>query len=188
MSKIQWEYELVEKPFCEQLQRIGWQWIEGDPDLPETTERESSRQVLLKNRLAAALKKLNLRNGQPWLDDARVARAIRDLEQAAGHRIMDINQSATELLLKRIGQCEDVRISAGMAVALARWEPKVAMKPLAEQMKRLREKEDWYRYAAVAECRCELGDPTALVIGSGGAQKKNSYTWSLAQSAASSFK
>ena len=30
MSKIQWEYDLVERPFCEQLQAMGWQWIEGD--------------------------------------------------------------------------------------------------------------------------------------------------------------
>ena len=56
--------------------------------------------MLLKGRLAAALRKLNLRDGQPWLDDARIARAIRDLEQAAGHRLMEVNQSATELLLK----------------------------------------------------------------------------------------
>ncbi|MGH7965808.1 MAG: type I restriction endonuclease subunit R, partial [Candidatus Binatia bacterium] len=60
----------------------------------------SSREVLLRDRLAAALRKLNLRDGQPWLDDTRIARAIRDLEQAAGHRLMEINQSATELLLK----------------------------------------------------------------------------------------
>ena len=39
MSAIQWEYEVVEKPFCEQLAAMGWQWIEGDPDLPESTER-----------------------------------------------------------------------------------------------------------------------------------------------------
>ena len=67
---------------------MGWQWIEGDPDLPESTERSTSREVLLKGRLAVALRKLNLRDGQPWLDDARIARAIRDLEQAAGHRLM----------------------------------------------------------------------------------------------------
>jgi type I restriction enzyme R subunit len=100
MSKIQWEYDIVEKPFCEQLRTMGWEWIEGDPDLPESTERSSSREVLLKGRLSAALRKLNLRSGQPWMDEARVARAIRDLEQAAGHRLMEINQSATELLLK----------------------------------------------------------------------------------------
>jgi type I restriction enzyme R subunit len=100
MSKIRWEYDLVEKPFCLQLQRMGWQWIEGDPDLPETTERTSSREVLLKGRLATAINKLNVRNGQAWLDETRIARAIRDLEQAAGHKLMEINHSATELLLK----------------------------------------------------------------------------------------
>ena len=30
----------------------------------------------------------------------RIARAIRDLEQAAGHRLMEVNHAATELLLK----------------------------------------------------------------------------------------
>lgn len=98
--KIQWEYDLVEKPFCQQLQGMGWTWLEGDVDVPELTERENFREVLLKERLAAALRKLNLRDGQPWLDDVRIARAIRDLEQAAGHRLMEANQSATELLLK----------------------------------------------------------------------------------------
>ena len=100
MSKIQWEYNLVERPFCEQLRAMGWQWIEGDKDVPEFTERANFREVLLKGRLGAALRKLNLRGGQPWLDDERIARAIRDLEQAAGHRLMEINQSATQLLLK----------------------------------------------------------------------------------------
>ena len=97
---IQWEYNLVEKPFCEQLKAMGWQWLEGDTDVPELTERNSFREVLLKEKLAGALRKLNRRDGQPWLDDVRIARAIRDLEQAAGHRLMEINQSATELLLK----------------------------------------------------------------------------------------
>src|SRR6516225_2831889 len=100
MSKIQWEYELVEKPFCEQLRLMGWEWIQGDHDLPESTERTSSREVLLRGRLASALRRLNLRDGRPWLNEERVARAIRDLEQAAGHRLMEINQSATELLMK----------------------------------------------------------------------------------------
>ena len=60
MSKIQWEYDLVEKPFCRQLQAMGWQWIEGDTDVPDFTERENFREVLLKGRLTAALRKLNL--------------------------------------------------------------------------------------------------------------------------------
>lgn len=106
MSVIQWEYEVVEKPFCQQLERMGWQWIEGDPDLPETTERTSSREVLLRGRLAAAIKRINLRDGQPWLDEQRINKAIDALEKAAtsgaggGHGLMEVNQAATQLLLQ----------------------------------------------------------------------------------------
>ena len=46
------------------------------------------------------MRRINLRDGQPWLDDARIDRAIRDLEGAAGHRLMEVNQAATQLLLK----------------------------------------------------------------------------------------
>ena len=100
MSKIQWEYYLVEKPFCQQLKAMGWQWIEGDTDIPDFTERQNFREVLLKGRLAAALHKLNLRDGRPWLDDDRIRRIIEKLERAEGHRLMEINESATKLLLK----------------------------------------------------------------------------------------
>ncbi len=75
--KIQWEYNLVEKPFCEQLKTMGWEWIEGDPDLRESTERTSSREVLQKGLLASALRRLKVRDGKPWLDDARIALACR---------------------------------------------------------------------------------------------------------------
>ena len=30
MSKVHGEYDLVERPFCEQLMAMGWQWISGD--------------------------------------------------------------------------------------------------------------------------------------------------------------
>ena len=100
MSKIEWEFDLVEKPFCEQLKTMGWQWIEGDKDVPDFTERANFREVLLKGRLAAALGKLNLRDGQPWLDEDRIRRITEKLEKAEGHRLMEVNESATRLLLK----------------------------------------------------------------------------------------
>jgi type I restriction enzyme R subunit len=100
MSKIQWEYNLVERPFCEQLQKMGWSWISGDVDVAELTERKNFREVLLQGRLADALRRINLRDGLPWLDDTRVEKSIRDLVQTEGHRLMEINQAATELLLK----------------------------------------------------------------------------------------
>lgn len=100
MSKIQWEYNLVERPFCEQLQTMGWSWIEGDVDVAELTERESFREVLLKGRLAEALRRINLRDGRPWLDEARITKSIRDLSPPTVRRVMEVNQAATELLLK----------------------------------------------------------------------------------------
>jgi type I restriction enzyme R subunit len=98
--KIQWESDLVEKPFCEQLKLMDWEWLEGDIDVPELTERQNFREVILRDRLVDALRRLNLRDGEQWLDEARIAKAIQDLERAAGHRLMEINQSSTQLLLK----------------------------------------------------------------------------------------
>ena len=100
MSKIEWEYDLVERPFCQQLVAMGWQWLEGDKDVPEFTERQTFREVLLKERLESAIKRLNLRDGKPWLDDERVRRIIEKLERADGHRLMEVNESSTRMLLK----------------------------------------------------------------------------------------
>jgi hypothetical protein len=44
MSSIQWAYDLVERPLCEQLKAMGWQWIESDTDVPELTERANFRE------------------------------------------------------------------------------------------------------------------------------------------------
>ena len=45
MSKIQWEYDLVERPFREQIKVMGWQWFEGDTDVPGFTEHDKFREV-----------------------------------------------------------------------------------------------------------------------------------------------
>ena len=51
--KTQWEYDLVEKPFCQQLKALGWQWFEGDKDVPDFTERANFREVSLTVRAPA---------------------------------------------------------------------------------------------------------------------------------------
>ena len=98
-----------------QLEQMGWTWLPGDVDVPELTERPSFREVLLRDRLRRALRKINLDpQGRPWLDDARLDRAIRQLEQTAGLRLMEANRQATELLVKG-GVTED---AAGRAQPL----------------------------------------------------------------------
>ena len=95
------ETTLVELPFIQQLQSLGWDYLPGDTQVPDFTERASFRQVLLSGRLRAALRRINLdENGQPWLDEARISEAVNRLERLGQPHLIEANQAATELLLK----------------------------------------------------------------------------------------
>ncbi|MFY9149602.1 MAG: hypothetical protein WAP08_08640 [Smithellaceae bacterium] len=39
MTKSQWEYNLVERHFCEQLRKMGWVWLEADVNMTEIAGR-----------------------------------------------------------------------------------------------------------------------------------------------------
>jgi type I restriction enzyme R subunit len=95
------EYTEVERPLIDQLQALGWQYLAGDTDVPELTERRSFREVLLLGRLHAAIRRLNVdEDGLPWLDDGRVFAAAGELERLGAPKLLEANQLATELLLK----------------------------------------------------------------------------------------
>jgi type I restriction enzyme R subunit len=95
------EYMYVEKPTIDQLTSMGWEYIEGSWDDPQVTDRENFKQVLISDRLKAAIKRINLDdNGNPWLDDTQVNAAVSQLERLGAQRLMEANQAATELLLK----------------------------------------------------------------------------------------
>ena len=101
MPKSSPEYIQVERPFVEQLQQLGWNYLEGDTGVPYLTEREDFRQVLLTNRLREALARVNLdENGEPWLDEARVNQAVSRLERLGVPKLIEANQVATNLLIK----------------------------------------------------------------------------------------
>jgi type I restriction enzyme, R subunit len=95
------EYIYVEKPTIDQLISMGWQYIKGSWDNPQVTDRENFKQVLIGDRLKAAIKRINLDdNGNPWLDDTQVNAAVSQLERLGAQRLMEANQAATKLLLK----------------------------------------------------------------------------------------
>ncbi|MEZ4310015.1 MAG: type I restriction endonuclease subunit R [Polyangiaceae bacterium] len=96
------ELTLVEQPFLSQLELMGWKLITGNLDNPTVTGRSSFREVLLKDDLARALRRINLRDGTPWLDDARVTQAISALDRISHPRLLEANQEATRLLLDGI--------------------------------------------------------------------------------------
>ncbi len=96
------EYADVELPFIQQLQGMGWETIEGSVEDPAITGRDSFAQVIQKGVLREQLRRLNLRDGRPWLDDERLSQAVGALTRLPAAKLMEANQQATELLLKGI--------------------------------------------------------------------------------------
>ena len=96
------EYREVELPFIRQLKGYGWEYLEGSVDDPAVTSRESFAQVVQEGVLREQLRRSNLRDGQPWLDEERLSQAIGALTRIPAARLMEANQLATELLLKGI--------------------------------------------------------------------------------------
>jgi len=94
-----WELESVERPFVGQLIAMGWNFLSGDSEDPAATLREGFRDVMQVQTLRSQLRALNLRDGKPWLDDARVAQAVAALTRIAAPRLMEANRIATGLLL-----------------------------------------------------------------------------------------
>jgi type I restriction enzyme R subunit len=95
------EYELVERPFLDQLIALGWSLTTGNRDFPSSTGRESFREVLRTTDLTAALRRLNLDPaGHPWLDEGRLTQAVNALQRLGSSRLTEANQAATELILK----------------------------------------------------------------------------------------
>jgi type I restriction enzyme, R subunit len=96
------ERDLVELPFVDQLVSMGWRHTTGNVHDPTATGRASFRDVLIRDDLARALERLNLRDGVPWLDRPRIDRAISALDQPAAGGLIQANQAATRLLIEGV--------------------------------------------------------------------------------------
>ena len=97
-----WELEDVEKPFVTQLQGLNWQHTEGSLDDPAATGRSSFSEVIQRAVLTERLRAINLRDGQPWLDEQRIAEAFAAITRVGTGKLIEANQTVTELLLKGI--------------------------------------------------------------------------------------
>jgi type I restriction enzyme R subunit len=96
------EVTTVEAPFIDQLVRMGWKATSGSLDHPSVTGRDSFREVLVKPNLRKAIARINLRDGNPWLDDARISQAVSALEHIVAPKLIEANQQATGLLMRGI--------------------------------------------------------------------------------------
>ncbi len=78
------EFAYVEEPFIDQLVGMGWKFTTGNLDFPSATGRSSFRDVIIRDDLRQALRRIN-RNarGDEWLDEGRLATAISAIERIA---------------------------------------------------------------------------------------------------------
>lgn len=99
------EFQQVEWPLVQDLEKLGWEVLDGDVEIPGLTDhRPSFREVLLKDRLAKALARINLDDqNQPWLDEGRIRQAINALDRLSAPRLMEANEAAMLLLLEGVG-------------------------------------------------------------------------------------
>ncbi|CAM3506701.1 type I restriction endonuclease subunit R [Halomonas lysinitropha] len=93
------EYTDVEKPFIDQLMGQGWEFLTGSVDDPAVTHRESFAQVVMEPVLRERLCQINLRDGQPWLDEARLDQAVAAITRLPASKVLEANKQATELLV-----------------------------------------------------------------------------------------
>ncbi|MGM0575150.1 MAG: type I restriction endonuclease subunit R [Myxococcota bacterium] len=95
------EFLEVEEPFITQLNKMGWRYTTGNLGDPSVTQRETFREVLLRDDLRKALRRINLDpGGEPWLDEHRIDQATHALERLGTAKLLEANQKATELLYK----------------------------------------------------------------------------------------
>ncbi|WP_051185117.1 type I restriction endonuclease subunit R [Desulfatiglans anilini] len=93
------EWTTVERPLLQQLAAMGWEYLKGDMDYPQKTLRENFREVLLREPLRNAIRKINAAEN---LDDITMDRAIRELERSDKPGGMDRNRELTEKLIKGV--------------------------------------------------------------------------------------
>ena len=99
-SPSQWnEDSLSESPAVELLQHLGYEYV--GPDVLET-ERASLKEVVLADRLAAALKRLN-----PWLSSENVAKAVRSITNVQAASLIEANQDVYTALTYGISVEQD---------------------------------------------------------------------------------
>lgn len=83
------EYTYSELPAIELFQALGYQYYNANKE----DERNSIHEVLLKDRLEQALKRLN-----PWLDANNLNKAMEQITGVSGTSLMEINQKIWKLI------------------------------------------------------------------------------------------
>ena len=96
------EFEYVEKPFTELLNKLGWETILSVDDtnkfVPKLTLRTSFDEVLIEHRLREAIAKLN-----DWLDEEQVTEAVEEIKRIGLRKgLIEANLDFLNLLIRNV--------------------------------------------------------------------------------------
>ena len=98
------ELDKVELPALEQLQSLGWSYVEGaelSPD--ESDERSSWKDVVLEKRLTKSLKRIN-----PWINDENLRKVVRDLTKTIYSNLVEANQAIWTQINQSVSVMQDL--------------------------------------------------------------------------------
>lgn len=104
------ELNVVELPLLRQLGAMGWTHIEGADEDPGTGRKDfhllgraDFQQTLLRDRLEAALRRLNHNDdGSEWLDERRINQAISQLERPTARDFIAINEELHDKIVRGV--------------------------------------------------------------------------------------
>ncbi|OGT19684.1 MAG: deoxyribonuclease HsdR, partial [Gammaproteobacteria bacterium RBG_16_57_12] len=99
------EYALVEKPFLDQLKRLGWTVIDQGvgviPSDPALSLRTSFRERLLPDVFRAAVRAINTTdNGKTWLSDRQLDELRDQILRQPNRTLLEANEAVQTLLFK----------------------------------------------------------------------------------------
>ena len=98
------EYDKVELPALNQLQSLGWIYVEGSALSPEESEeRKSFKDVVLEKRLSRSIKQIN-----SWINNENLRKVVRDLTRAQFPNLIEANQSNWQELTQYISVFQDL--------------------------------------------------------------------------------
>ena len=98
------ELDKVELPALEQLQSLGWSYVEGaklSPD--ESDERSSFKDVVFEKRLTESLKRIN-----PWINDENLRKVVRDLTKTLYPNLVEANQAIWTQINQSVSVMQDL--------------------------------------------------------------------------------
>lgn len=98
------EYDKVELPALEQLQRLGWIYMPGVSLSPESSdERDFYKDVVLEDRLTNAVRRIN-----PWISEPNLRAVVRELTHLKVATLMEANQSVWETMVNYQSVIQDL--------------------------------------------------------------------------------